>query len=497
MCILRAYPLRNLRCLMGAVSILLLSACAVGPDFTRPLGPVVDRYTSEAQTASTQIADSQAQRFKSDTILAADWWKLFQSAQLNAMVQQALLHSPTLEVSKATLRQSQDNLRAGYGVFFPQIDADISASRNRSSPAQSGFKTLGLIFNLVTASASIGYTLDLFGGERRMVEGLRAQTDFQHNANIAAYVTLSANVVNTIIARAAYTEQIRATNELIALEKAQLDASLAQFNAGTSAYSTVVSIRSLIASSQALLAPLRQKVDQTEHLLATLLGATPAEVKLPDIALSSLTLPTELPLSLPTALVRQRPDILESEAQLHLASANIGIATSTMFPSFSLTGNYGTAGSSLGNLNYAGAGFWAIGPSLSVPLFRGGSLWFGRKAAIDADLAAKGNYRQTVLTAFAQVADTLKALEHDAEGLQARAEAQRASEEALHLLQANYRSGLVAYLDVLTADVQYHQTTIAYVEAVAQRYQDTVALYVALGGGWWNVETQSTGRTLP
>ena len=489
--------LRHLRDSLAAVAALLLSACAVGPDFLRPAAPAVDRYTSQAQVANTQTADAQAQRFSSDTVLAADWWKLFGSAQLDAAVQQALAHSPTLEASEATLRQSQDNLRAGYGVFFPQIDAGLAASRSRSASADSGFKIPGSIFNLVTASASIGYTLDVFGGERRMVEGLRAQTDFQHNANIAAYLILSANVVNTCIAHAAYTEQIRATSRLILLEQEQLDASMAQFKAGTAPYSTVLSMRSLIASSQALLAPLRQKIDQSEHLLATLQGVTPSQVRLPDITLSSLTLPTDLPVSLPADLVRQRPDILEAEAQLHVASANIGVATAALFPSFSLTGSYGTAGSSLGNLTDAGARFWSIGPSLSVPLFQGGRLWFGRKAAIDADQAAQANYRLTVLMAFAQVADALKALEHDAEGLQAQAEAQYAAEEALHLLQANYRSGLVAYLDVLTADVQFHQTTIAYVQAVAQRYQDTVALYVALGGGWWNAGTQSAERTVP
>ena len=481
----------------GVLAAVLLSACAVGPDFVRPAPPAVDRYTSEPQTATTLAAGGQVQRFKSDTAVAADWWRLFKSPQLDAMVQQAITNSPTLEASEATLRQSQDNLRAGYGVFFPQIDAGAGASRNRSAPAETGLKTPGSIYNLVTASATIGYTLDVFGGERRTVEGLRAQTDFQRNSNIAAYLTLSANVVNTSIARAAYAAQIRATKQLIAMEIEQLDATKAQVNAGTSPYSTVLSMRSLIAANQALLAPLKQKVDQSEHLLATLEGITPSQASLPDIELSALTLPSDLPLSLPSDLVRQRPDILEAEAQLHVASANIGVATAAMFPSFSLTGNYGAAGSSLGNLSAASGRFWSNGPSISIPLFHGGSLWYGRKAAIDAYQASQANYRQTVLTAFAQVADSLKALEHDAEGLQAQTEAQRAAEEALHLLQANYRAGMVAYLDVLTADVQFQQTTVAYVQAVAQRHQDTVALFVALGGGWWNATSQTAAGKAP
>jgi NodT family efflux transporter outer membrane factor (OMF) lipoprotein len=221
-------------------------------------------------------------------------------------------------------------------------------------------------------------------------------------------------------------------------------------------------------------------------LLATLEGMVPSRATLPDIDLAGLSLPVDLPVSLPSDLVRQRPDILSAEAQLHVASANIGVATAAMFPSFTLSGIYGVAGSSLGNLSAGSGEFWSIGPSVTVPVFQGGRLWYGRRAAIDAYQQSQANYRQTVLGAFAQVADSLLALEHDAEALQAQVEAQRAAGEALNLLQANYRAGLVAYLDVLVADVQFHEATIAYLQAVAQRLQDTVVLFVALGGGWWN-----------
>jgi NodT family efflux transporter outer membrane factor (OMF) lipoprotein len=245
-------------------------------------------------------------------------------------------------------------------------------------------------------------------------------------------------------------------------------------------------MRSLIATNQASLAPLEQKASQAEHLLATLEGVMPAEATLPDIDLNELALPTDLPVSLPSDLVRQRPDILAAEAQLRVASANIGVATAAMYPSFNLSGTYGAAGSSLDKLSAGTGRFWSIGPSATIPVFQGGSLWYGRKAAIDAYQQSQAIYRQTVLSAFAQVADALKALEHDAEALQAQSEAQRSASEAVRLLQANYRAGLVAYLEVLVADVQFHETSIAYLQAVAQRHQDTVALFVALGGGWWN-----------
>jgi len=217
-------------------------------------------------------------------------------------------------------------------------------------------------------------------------------------------------------------------------------------------------------------------------------GEFPSKADLPDINLYKFSLPIDLPVSLPSDLVNQRPDILAAEAQMHVASAKIGVATALMFPSFSLNGTFGTSGTNFGNLTASSGKFWSIGPVATIPLFQGTTLWFGRKAAIDAYQQSRANYRQTVLSAFEQVADSLKALEHDAEALQAEVEAKRAAGETLKLLQANYRAGLVDYLAVLTADVQYRQKKIAYLQALSQRYQDTVALFVALGGGWWNAQ---------
>jgi NodT family efflux transporter outer membrane factor (OMF) lipoprotein len=470
-----------------AVSLALLGGCAVGPDFVRPAPPDTDRYTREPLAAATVAADGQAQHFMAGGTMTADWWRLFKSAQLDAVVQRAIANNPTLQAAEASLRQSQDKLRAGYGVFFPQIQANAAASRQLVAPADQGRQTTpNTIFNLVTLSGTVSYALDVFGGERRTVEGLKAQTDYQRYEAQAACLTLSANVVNASIARAAYAAEIRATKELIELETQQLHLTETQYRAGTAPFANVLSIRSLIAANQALLAPLEQNVSQAEHLLATLEGVTPSKAALPDIDLAGLSLPGDLPVSLPSDLVRQRPDILAAEAQLHAASANIGVATAAMFPSISLSGTYGISGSTFSNLSASSGRFWSIGPSATIPLFQGGTLWYTRKAAIDAYQQSEANYRQTVLSAFAQVADSLKALEHDAQALQAQVEAQRAAAEALNLLQVGYRAGLVAYLDVLTADVQFHEATIAYLQAVAQRHQDTVALFVALGGGWWN-----------
>ncbi len=476
----------HLRCAGLAALAAVLGACAVGPDFIRPTPPDADRYSREAQPAATTAAGGVSQRFSSDGTLPSNWWQLFKSAPLDSMVRQALANNPTLQASEASLRQSQDNLRAGYGVFYPHVGADLDVRRERTEPLQQGLQTPGSIFNLVTLSGTVGYVFDVFGGERRTVEGLRAQTDTQFFADKAAYLALSANVVNAGIARAAYAAQARATRQLIELEHQQLQLTAAQVRAGTEPYAALLAVRTLIAANQALLAPLEQKISQTEDLLATLEGVVPSKADLPDIDLEGLCLPSDLPVSLPSDLVRQRPDILSAEAQLHAASANIGVATAALFPSISLTGTLGAAGTGFGSLSAANARFWSIGPSATIPVFQGGALWFGRKAAIDAYQQSQASYRQTVLNAFAQVADSLKALEHDADGLQAQGAALDAAREQLVLLQSNYGAGLVAYPDVLVADVQFHEAGIAYLQALAQRHQDTVALFVALGGGWWN-----------
>jgi NodT family efflux transporter outer membrane factor (OMF) lipoprotein len=468
------------------VILAMLGGCEVGPNFVRPAPPDTDRYTRELQSEATVTANGQAQNFTSSNTLIADWWKLFESEELNAVVNKAIANNPTLQASEASLRQSQDSMRAGYGVFFPQIQAGAGVSRQRVAPQQQGLQSGSKIFNLITLSSTVSYAIDVFGGARRSVESLRAQADYQRYENVAAYLILSANVVNTGIARAAYIAEIHTTKKLIKLEQEQLHLTQAQVRSGTTPYSAVLSVQSLIATNEASLAPLEQNASQAEHLLATLEGEFPSKANLPDIDLTRLSLPVDLPVSLPSDLVNQRPDILAAEAQMHVASAKIGVATALMFPSFSLNGTFGTSGSNFGNLTAASGKFWSIGPSATIPIFQGTTLWFGRKAAIDTYQQSRANYRQTVLSAFEQVADSLKALEHDAEGLQAQVEAKRAAGEELKLVQANYHAGLIDYLAVLTADVQYHETTIAYLQADAQRYQDTVALFVALGGGWWN-----------
>ena len=470
----------------GIAILLLLNACAVGPDFVRPAAPAVDRYTREVQAADGVAANGQAQRFVSGEKIAADWWRLFNSPALDGAVKQAIVTNASLQSAQASLRQSQANLQAGYGVFYPQIDARFSAARQKTSPLLLGLNSVGSIFNLFTLNTIISYTLDLFGGQRRTVEAVGAQEDFERYTMLATYLTLSGNVVNTMIARAAYLAQIDATQHLIVRQQDQLAIAQAQASAGTVPYSSILSIQSQLAATQATLPTLQQKSDQAEHLLASLLGRTPAEWNPPAIELKKLSLPSDLPVSLPSDLVRQRPDILAAEEQLHAASAGIGVATAALFPTFSLNGNYGGNGTTIGAVGDPNTRFWNVGPTIDFPLFQGGAAWYRRRAAIEGYQKSLADYRQTVLNAFVQVADTLKALEHDAQSLQAQSEALQTAEQALTLVEANYRAGITGYLNVLAADVQLNQSNVNYLQALAQRYQDTVALFVALGGGWWN-----------
>lgn len=481
----------------AVLALAALGACAVGPDFVRPPAPATDRVLNEPTPDDAAAAGGVTQRFSSDTRLPADWWTLFKSPALDAAVGQAIAHSPTLEAALASLRQSQSARRAGDGVFYPQLDASLGATRTHAAAVQESAAATRSVLDVVTLAGTISYTIDVFGGERRTVEGLRAQVDQQRSLVKAAFLALTGNVVDACIARAAYLAQIQATRELVAIERDQLQAILAQERAGTVAHAAVLAQRALIAGNEALLAPLAQKADQAAHLLALLQGTTPADAVAPDLTLAGLTLPVDLPISLPSELVRQRPDILAAEASLHLASANIGVATAALFPVFSLDASFGNASATAGGLFAAGAGFWSLAPTLLAPIFHGGTLRAQRQAAVDAYDVQRADYRQTVLAALSQVADALRALAYDAQALRALDESLRVASLSLKLERTSNGAGLVAEVDVMSADVLYHQAVIADLQAIALRHQDTVALFLALGGGWWNAPAPSAAASAP
>jgi NodT family efflux transporter outer membrane factor (OMF) lipoprotein len=447
----------------------------------------VTHYVNGTDPAQTAAARGTAQRFTPGAKVAADWWHLFNCARLDAVIAEALTANPSLDAAKASLRQSENSLRSGYGIFYPQIDAQAAGTRQRYSAVKLGQDVPSSLFNLFTLSASASYALDVFGGQRRTVEALSAQVDVQRATQQGVYLTLVSNIVNTVVAEAAYRAEIDATNQLIDLQRQQVQLARVQVEAGTASYSTVLSLQSQLSTYEATIPQLEQKLSQSDDLLATLVGHVPAEWSPPTVSLMDLKLPEDLPVSVPSDLVRQRPDILAAEATAHAASAGIGEATAALLPTITLTGTYSASGTTTNSMFSGNGRAWSVGGGLTAPLFEGGTLWFRRKAALDNYDQAIALYRQTVLSAFAQVADTLRALDHDAAALRAQDEALRTAQEALRLVQINYEAGLATYLDVLTADAQYHQAVINDVQANAVRYQDTVALYVALGGGWWTI----------
>ncbi len=471
----------NSRAALLLAAIGLGGGCAVGPDFRRPEAPQGAGYGQDA-AAPTKAAEGQAQQFVEGSPVPAEWWTMLRCPALDAMVAQALAANPGLEATRATLRQNQDLLRAGYGVFFPQVDMHAGASRQRYDPAPGTIPAS--TFNLFTLSGTVSYAVDLWGGERRHVEALRAGVDAQRHALAGAKLMLASNVVDAVVARAAYASEIDATRSILVVLREQVRIAGAQASGGTIPYANVLSLQSQLASTEATVPPLEARIDEADHLLAALGGATPATWRTPEVNLAELHLPEEVPLTVPSQLVRQRPDVLIAEEQLHAANANIGVATAAMLPNLTLSAGFGVNNTSAGDLFASTSPFWSLGAGLLQPVFHGGTLEYQRRAAVDARDAAAASYRQTVLAAFQQVADTLRGLSHDADQLAAEREAVDAARSGLALTQANYQAGIGTYVQVLVADTQYLQAETAYLDVVARRLQDTVALYVALGGGW-------------
>ncbi len=468
---------------LACASALLLAGCPVGPDFVRPAPPKGAAYLHGTPPAQTAGALGAPQRFRPGAALPADWWRLFHCRGLDALEAEALARDPTLEAARASLTQSQALLTAGYGVFFPQLGGGASAAREQFNPKAVGLSFPPIAFNLFTLSAQVSYALDVFGGGRRQVEALGAQVDSQREAYRAAVLTVTGDVALAVIARAGYAGEAEETRGLVAAEREQLALAQDQARAGIGSWLAVDSLQVQLSATLASLPPLEQRIDQSDHLLATLVGRAPADFAPPEIALDDLALPRDVPVALPADLVRRRPDVLAAEAQLHAANAQIGVATAALLPRFTLSPSVGLQSSQITALFSPDSVVWSLGAGLTAPLFEGGALWFQRKAAIAARDQAAASYRQTVLAALAQVADALRALAHDADVLAAQDDAVRAADAAYRLTDAGLRSGAVSYVQLLVADAQRRQARVGRAAAAAVRLQDTVALFTASGGG--------------
>jgi NodT family efflux transporter outer membrane factor (OMF) lipoprotein len=493
--VLEREEMKRLLCLNRPVFIFLIGlaliGCEVGPNFRRPEPPTTKDYTPTPlpeQTASVSGTAGEKQQFLFDKDIPDQWWILFHSKELDQVIRQALADSPTLVAAQATLREAQENVRALVGeVAFPAVDGNLSAQRQKISGAAFGQPNApGSLFNLYNASVSVSYALDLFGGARRELEALKSQVDFQRYQLEGAHLALTSNIITTAILEASLRDQIRTTQEMVTSMEKQVGLVERQFLLGGASRSDLLAQQTQLAQTRATLPPLELNLAQTRHRLAVLVGQLPSEAALPEFQLQSLQLPQDLPVSLPSSLVRQRPDVLASEAILHQASAQIGVATAAMFPQITLSGNYGSETSAVHDLFTAGTSVWRLGAGLLQPLFHGGELTAKRRAAIAAYDQAAAQYRETVLEAFQNVADVLRALELDADLLKAQAEAEASARESLNMTQKQFELGAVNFLSLLDAERQHRLAQVILIQAQARRYSDTVALFQALGGGWWN-----------
>jgi NodT family efflux transporter outer membrane factor (OMF) lipoprotein len=473
----------------GAFALFLVAACAVGPDFKVPPAPAASGYTPEAKpaaTAAVAVAGGAAQRFEAGRDIPGEWWTLFHSQELDGLIAEALKANPSLQVAQAALWQAKENLYAQKGKLLPTLDANGSATREQFSPAEFGETGAPFIFNLFQATVNVSFAPDVFGGQRRQVEAEAALAEYQRFELEATYLTLTANVVTAAVAEASLRGQIAATLDIIKAESDQLDVVRQQFNVGAATRTDVLTQESEVATTQATLPPLQKQLEQQRHVLLALIGRFPNERRRDRLTLASLRLPTDLPLSLPSQLVEQRPDVRAAEAQLHQASAQIGVATAAMLPQFTLTGEYGAAGATAASLFSPSTIIWSAAASGTQPIFHGFTLLHQQRAAKAAYKMAEGQYRNTVLAAFQNVADALRALQLDAATLQAQYAALRAASATLDLARGQYRLGAIAYLTLLNSQRSYAQARLALVQAQAARFADTAALFQALGGGWWN-----------
>lgn len=471
---------------------LALSGCMLGPDFHKPCPAPVNKFTSTPLKTTTVKTPSaglpgKAQQFAYGENIPREWWELYHSDTLNTLIQLGLEHSPTLAAAKATLRQSQENLIAQIGsTMFPTAQLQLTGQRQRFASASLGLASGSNIFNVYNASIPVSYTLDVFGGLRRQIEVVAAQVDYQQYETLAAYLTLTSNIVTTTMRIASLEAQIKATKELIHSQSAVLEIVKTQFKLGGIAGLSVLTQQTELGQTEATLPVLESQLSQAKNSLAVLIGSYPSETMLPHFDLEKIHLPQKIPLGVPSNLVQERPDILASEALLHQASAQIGVATANLFPQFTITGTIGYTHPSISHLISSTNEVWNYSGSILTPLFNGGALMAQRRAAIDAYQAAKEQYRQVVLQAFGNVADSLQALSNDAKTLHYQKIAEVAAAKSLKISEEQYKLGGISYINLLIAEQQYQQTKINLVKAEEARYEDTAALFAALGGGWWN-----------
>lgn len=473
-----------------APGVLLLAACAVGPNFHKPVAPVTNGYTPTPLVSTTAVPNvpaGEAQTFATGVDIAGDWWTLFHSQPLNDLIDSALKHSPDIQAAQAALDAANQQVWAKRGAYYPQVSAGFDASRNKTSSQIAPVpNNNSLYYSLYTPEVNVSFVPDVFGLNRRSVESLKAQAEAARFQLVATHITLTSNIVQAAVQEASLRGQIDATRQLLTVTTNMVQILRNQFAKGYASRLDLAAQESQLAAVAATLPPLLKQLAQQRDLLAALSGAFP-DRELPEtFVLDSLQLPEELPVSLPSTLVEQRPDIRQAEENMHAASAQVGVAVANRLPQITLSAAYGTQSLQAGNIFASGASFWTIAGGLLQPIFQGGTLLHQQHAAEAMYRQAAEQYQSTVITAFQNVADALNALRQDGEALKAAALARDAAKVTLDLSQRQVQVGYTSFLTLLTAESAYQQAQINLVQAEATRYADTAALFQALGGGWWH-----------
>jgi len=471
-----------------------LAACTVGPDFERPAAPAAKGYTAEPLSQTAPIPDpagqrpADVQRFVAGMDIPSQWWTLFQSPALNHLVEEALAANPTVESAKAALKQSKESYSAQWAALLPTIAGELSGVRNKnpSGAISSPTSNNDPYYSLYTTQLSLTYAPDVFGGTRRAVESTLAQAETSRYQLEAVYLTLASNVVVTAITEASLTQQIATTQRLVALQHDLTTKVEAQRQLGTASQLDLLTQQAAEAAIAQTLPPLEKQLAQAKDSMATLLGRLPADAPQAVVRLDEMTLPDSLPLSLPSQLVEQRPDIRQAEETLHAATAQVGVAIAGMLPQVSLTANLGSEGLKSDQLFKSTFGLWGLGTNVTQTIFDGGALLHKRRAADAALEQAAAQYRSTVILAFQNVADSLRALQWDAESQKAAQASAAAARTAYDLARRQRDLGTISEVTLLNAEQTYQQAELALVQSRANRYSDSAGLLQALGGGWWN-----------
>jgi NodT family efflux transporter outer membrane factor (OMF) lipoprotein len=497
--------------LLAVITVPMTFGCAVGPRWRAPPAPAGADYSPTPlpeASASAQIHGGEAQRLVAGRDIPFEWWELFQSPLLNSLVGRAFQANPTVAAAQATLAQAQELVNAQRGFYFPTVAAVYQAERHKISGNTNSSETIGVqgnglnklpavenpnsfphnlpsYYTFHTAQLTVGFAPDVLGGNRRHVESLAAQASAQRFALEATYITLASNVVAAVIQEASVRAQIRATEQIIEAERKALQILRDQFRLGFAMRIDVAAQEAALARVTTTLAPLQKQLEQTRDLLRALAGNLPNHED-EIFELDSLQLPPELPVSLPGKIIEQRPDMRAAEQQLHAANADVGVAVAAMLPQFSITGQYGGNATQPGQMFSAGGPFWSLYGDVNQPVFQGGALLHQKRAASAALRQAAAQYRATVIAAYQNVADTLRVSLSDADALAADVEAETSAKLTYDLTRRQMDAGYVTYLTLLSAQASYEQTLLTRIQAQATRYGDTVALFQALGGGWWN-----------